>query len=70
VLVLSAAVLVIVIDLGFIRCARLGHTIEYQRHPMWHRHDPMQNRFHRSSILKLDAFGRDQYIPNRGLLQS
>jgi len=69
VLVLSAAVLVIVIDLRIIRYARLGHTIEFQRHPSQHRHDSLQHRFHRSIILNLDAFGRHQYILNRGTLQ-
>ena len=70
VLVLSAAVLVIVIDLSIIRCARLGHTSEFRRHPSQHRHDPVQHRFHRIIILNLDAFGRHQYILNRGTLQN
>ncbi len=76
VLVLSAAVLVIVIDLGIIRCTQLGHTIEFHRHPsqhrhspVQHRHNPVQHRFHRGIILNLDAFGRHQYILNRGTLQ-
>jgi hypothetical protein len=69
VLVLSAAVLVIVIDVSIIRCNRLGDTIEFHRHPSQHRHDPVEHRFHRSIILNLDAFGRQQYILNRSTLQ-
>ncbi len=68
-LVLSLAVLVIVIDLRIIGCARLGDTIEFHRHPSQHRRDPVQHRFHRSIILNVDAFGRQQYILNRSTLQ-
>jgi hypothetical protein len=61
--VLSVAVLVIVIDLSFILCARLCNTSEYCCHAS-------QHRFHRSIILNLDAYGRHQYILNCGTLQS
>jgi hypothetical protein len=70
VLVLSAAVLVIVIDLSIIRRALLGDTIEFHRHPSQHRHDPVQHHFHLSIILNLDAFGPHQNILNCGTLQS
>jgi hypothetical protein len=69
VLVLSAAELVIAIDRSIIRCARPGHTIALHRHSSQRRHDPVQHRFHRSIILNLDAFGRHQYVLNRGTLQ-
>jgi hypothetical protein len=39
------------------------------RHPNQHRHDPVQHRFHRSVILKLDAFGPHLNILNCGTLQ-
>ena len=67
---LSAAVLVIVIDLGIIRRALLGDIIESHRHPSQHRHDPVQYHFHLSIILNLDAFGPHQNILNRSTLQS
>ena len=69
-LVLSAAVLVIVIDLSIIRRALLGDTIELHRHPNQHRHHPVQHRFHRSVILKLDAFGPHLNILNYGTLHN
>jgi hypothetical protein len=69
VLVLSAAVLVIVIDPSIIRRALLGDTIESHRHPSQHRHDPVQHRFNRSIILQLDAFGPHLNILNCGTLQ-
>jgi hypothetical protein len=68
--VLSAAVLVIVIDLSIIRRALLGDTLELLRHPSQHRHDPVLHRFHRSVILNLDAFGPHLNILNCGTLQS
>jgi hypothetical protein len=70
VLVLSAAVLVIVIDLSIIRRAPLGDIIESHRHPSQHYHDPVQHRFYFSIILNLDAFGPHLNILNYGTLQS
>jgi hypothetical protein len=68
--VLSAAVLVIVIDLSIIRRALLADTIELHSHPCQQRHDPVQHRFHRSVILKLDAFGPHLNILNYGTLHN
>jgi hypothetical protein len=70
VLVLSAAVLVIVIDLSIIRRALHSDIIESHRHPSQHRHDPVQHHFYLSIILNLDAFGPRLNILNCGTLQS
>lgn len=60
---LSSAVLVIVIALSILRCARRTYAIELHRHPRQHRHDPMQHRFHRSIIPIVDAFRLSMLVP-------
>jgi hypothetical protein len=68
VLVLSEAVLVI--DVSVVRRAGFGDTFVFHCHSSQHRDDPMQHRFHRSNLLKPDAFHRHQHVLNRVTIQN